>query len=624
MPAPAAPTIIPVSAVPAPPPPAAEAAPARGIPIAVALSVAFGALVFAGIASVLAIGLWSARQNTLELLARISELTVVRIEDRVRAHLDPVRDGNVQLARMISNGEVDAGNPARLGEAMAAAMAAAPRVRGMAFLYPDQRILRVTRSGAGLRTRLSDWSDDAETAAALERAMAAPEPYWGALFWSREAGSALINYRSPVRHDGAFAGVLYSVVAVTEVSQFLSQPQPGGIAGNRFVLYGANHVLAHPALIAAQPARDADPPLPRIEAVGDAVLAEIWNTGQSRKLAVEFGGGTTGHAIRVAGEMHVFLYRTLYGYGDSPLIVGAYVERAAGLDQPFRRVIAAAAVGLLVLTLAVLAAWLLARRLARPVRGFAELARRIGDYDFANLPRLGHSGFREIDQASDAFNRMAAGLRWFESYVPRGVVRELAESEHAMESREQDVTVLFTDIVGFTGLSQGLEAAEVAKLLNEHYALIAAGVQFERGMLDKYAGDSVMAFWAPPLAPGEDAVRAARAARLIRAGISGENARRRERGLQPVRLRIGLHRGPAVVGNVGAAERISYTVIGDTVNVAQRLEELCDSHPAADADVTILVSGSVAEMLPDSMPKTALGEVAIRGRAGSLKIFRLA
>jgi adenylate cyclase len=136
-------------------------------------------------------------------------------------------------------------------------------------------------------------------------------------------------------------------------------------------------------------------------------------------------------------------------------------------------------------------------------------------------------------------------------------------------------------------------------------------------------GDSVMAFWAPPLAPGEDAVRACRAARLIRAGIATENARRRERGAAPIRLRIGIHRGPALVGNVGAAARINYTVVGDTVNVAQRIDKLCESYWDDAADATILVSDTVAGALPDTMPTLALGEVGIRGREGTLKMFRL-
>ena len=595
----------------------------RGVPLVLALTLAFGTLVFAGVISVLGIGLWSARQNTLDLLAHVAELTVARIDDRVRAHLDPVREANIQLARMIATGEVDETSHLKLAAAMSAAMAAAPQIRGMAFLYADRRILRVSRVGDMTRTRLSDWSDDAETTAAVERAKAEPGGYWGALFWSREAGSTLINYRSPVRRDGEFTGVLYSVVAVTEVSSFLAQPMLGGLAGNRFVLYGPNHVLAHPALIDDYPSRDVAPPLPRVESLGDRVLAEIWNEDDWRNLAVRFSGGTTGHAINVGGTVYVFLYRMLYSYGDSPLVVGAYLERSEGIDQPFRRLILAGAAGLIVLTLAVLAAWLLARRLSQPVRGFAELATRIGHLDFANLPRLQRTGFREIDQASDAFNRMVAGLRWFESYVPRRVVRELVASEHAPQPREQDVTVLFTDIVGFTGLSEGLESTAVAKLLNEHYALVSASVQFERGMVDKYVGDSVMAFWAPPLAPGEDAVRACRAARLIRAGIAAENARRRERGIAPIRLRIGVHRGPALVGNVGAAARINYTVVGDTVNVAQRIDKLCESYWDDAADATILISDTVAGALPDTMPKLALGEVAIRGREGTLKMFRL-
>jgi class 3 adenylate cyclase len=162
----------------------------------------------------------------------------------------------------------------------------------------------------------------------------------------------------------------------------------------------------------------------------------------------------------------------------------------------------------------------------------------------------------------------------------------------------------------------------VAALLNEHFALLAACVEAEGGTVDKYLGDGMMAFWGAPERVKGRAARACRAALAMREAIAGDNARRRAEGRSPVRVRIGIHRGPLVVGNIGAPGRINYTVVGDTVNVAQRLQDL--GRKVADGgECVIIVSDAVVEDAGNGLAFAEFGALPVRGRQEPVAAFEL-
>ena len=193
----------------------------------------------------------------------------------------------------------------------------------------------------------------------------------------------------------------------------------------------------------------------------------------------------------------------------------------------------------------------------------------------------------------------------------------------ASESRE--ITVLFTDIVGFTGIGERLTAPALAEFLNRHFSMLAECIEAEGGTIDKYIGDSVMAFWGAPDTQPDHAARACRAALAIARRLHDDNQRRTAEGKRPVRLRIGIHTGPVVVGNIGAPGRINYTAIGDTVNISQRLEQLGKQVDDGTGDCVILIGADTARLLSaaDGQP-TPLGAFALRGRGTETEVYRLA
>ena len=188
--------------------------------------------------------------------------------------------------------------------------------------------------------------------------------------------------------------------------------------------------------------------------------------------------------------------------------------------------------------------------MARPVEQLADAAQLIQTLDLDRLKPLPRSPIVELDHAARAFNAMRNGLVWFETYVPRRLVRQLMTnpSPEAVASRELEVTVLFTDIVGFSRLAERLDAGEAAALLNHHFELLAGCVAETDGTVDKFLGDGMMAFWGAPVPQPDHAARAVRAARMIRERMRTDAGQH-----QPLRLRVGIHTGLALVGKSAAS-----------------------------------------------------------------------
>jgi adenylate cyclase len=200
-------------------------------------------------------------------------------------------------------------------------------------------------------------------------------------------------------------------------------------------------------------------------------------------------------------------------------------------------------------------------------------------------------------------------------HVSREVANLLVESDAEWLGDERDVTVLFADLRRFTAFSEARVPTEVVAFLNDYFDLAADAIERHGGIVNKFTGDGLMALFGAPAPDDDHPTHAARAACDILAGLEAL----RERWNDPsLRIGIGIHSGPAVVGTVGTTSRAEYTAIGDTVNVAARIEELTKQF-----DAEILVSDETAGRLPSTTCTTRVDEVPIRGRRSALVIHRL-
>nr|WP_276569361.1 adenylate/guanylate cyclase domain-containing protein [Halorhodospira halophila] len=205
-------------------------------------------------------------------------------------------------------------------------------------------------------------------------------------------------------------------------------------------------------------------------------------------------------------------------------------------------------------------------------------------------------------------------------YVSPAVLQEVVDRRGEVATGEvgstEQVTLLFSDIRGFTSLSEGQEAASVVELLNIHLGEMSEAIFEHDGTLDKFIGDAVMAFWGAPVRVRDHADRAVRAALAMTQRLEGVNEAVVARGGKPLAIGIGLHTGEVVLGNIGSVRKLDYTVIGDNVNVASRLEDLTKAYGCS-----VLISGDTYADLPQGWQCRYVDRVQVRGRQRMLDLY---
>jgi len=201
-------------------------------------------------------------------------------------------------------------------------------------------------------------------------------------------------------------------------------------------------------------------------------------------------------------------------------------------------------------------------------------------------------------------------------YLPPQVVDLITSKGGSMELGGvlQPVTVLFADIRGFTSLSEQMDAREVVDLLNDFFAVMTAAIFQSNGTLDKFIGDCVMALFGAPIPSDRSPRNALVAAVRMQQQVARLGAERAERGLAPLRIGIGLHHGPAVVGNIGSDERMQYTAIGDTVNIAARLVSRAEPGQILISEPMHTAAGG-GDLFHD------LGLISVKGRDAQVRVY---
>lgn len=594
-------------------------------PVALVLAGSMAVLVLGAVVLVLFIGLWTSQRNTIDLLNDRSELIIGAIESDVRAYLNPALAQVEFIRRRIATGEVDTEDHQRLTDLLSGSLAAAPQIEVVSYWHADFRQLLVLNDTPDAAASIIEIDSDTAEATKTKdaRARKATGPFWDDIVFAPKVGLSYVNLVQPIRSKGEYVGFLAVGVSLTKLSKFVTEV--GDLFDtNAFILYGRDRVLAHPFLTQPHPEQTEENPVVALERVGDIVLQDIWSAQIIENFGNAAKAGVNVVAMEVGGVEHVAIYRWINDFGSPPWAIGAWLV-SDDADTELERIGYASIAGLGVAILATLTSIWLGRRLARPIRLLAKSAAQIGALDLAHVKSLPGSRVRELNEQAAAFNSMLAGLRWFETYVPRTLVTRLIRTGDAssLESQERLLTVMFTDIVGFTAESERLPAGDIASLLNEHFALLGGCVDSEGGTIDKFIGDGLMAFWGAPDEQADTAARACRAAMKMVRAVEAENAKRGVNSQSPIRVRIGIHSGPVVVGNIGAPGRMNYTIVGDTVNTGQRLETLGKELDRGDP-VTILVSDAVVSQVDDKqIAFEAAGSFQVKGKLREISVYRL-
>jgi adenylate cyclase len=231
----------------------------------------------------------------------------------------------------------------------------------------------------------------------------------------------------------------------------------------------------------------------------------------------------------------------------------------------------------------------------------------------------------ELEDLANGFNLMVDGLKerdklrtTFGKYMTSAVVDHLLSGKVALGGETLTVTILFSDIRSFTTISETMDAHELVGLLNEYFSEMVGIIMDEDGVVDKYIGDAIMAVFGAPVPKPDDAVRAVRAAVRMRKALSKLNERLTARGIEPLHTGIGIHTGPVVAGNIGSERRMEYTVIGDPVNLASRLES-----STKDLKVDVLLSEDTYHLVEKQVIARPVKEITVKGRAQPVTTYEL-
>lgn len=227
-----------------------------------------------------------------------------------------------------------------------------------------------------------------------------------------------------------------------------------------------------------------------------------------------------------------------------------------------------------------------------------------------------------IAMTNRAVRTMFRGLRQRDNltrFMPRQIAeRVIHAGPNALAPVEREVTVMFSDIRGFTTMSEGLSPREVLAMLDDYFGRMGQIVKGHDGVIGKFLGDGLLAFWGVPDRLDDHAVRAVRAARDMRRALRELNQHRENHGQPPIRIGIGIHTGPVAAGMLGGALQAEYTIIGDAVNVASRVESLTKEHA-----VDVLISETTWSQLPEPRRGELLASVEIRGRKQPIVLYTI-
>lgn len=567
------------------------------------LPIVLGGLIALAVLPVVMVGFLGTQDVSRRLLRDRSDLLIEAVVTPIEDLLRQVAQQVEQTADLIGHGEIDPADESQFAVFVQGLMAPTPQVISVAF---------ASRDGT-----LRHWPQESQREQAEDRGMQPTRPseaqlgrtgQWSAPFVSEVSGQIVLTYRALIRRDGELLGQISAAVSTSRISLSLDQ------IGRQFevvpfVLSNRTEIVAHPTMSSVPFVRSvaASGKLPTIENFGDPVMAAIWKD-QRPVTASDPLRFAQGHWSVIADVPYTFVYRDFPLPSEAGLVAGLYFASAADRRDRLMSYVVAG-IGMALMLAAVFAATRVARSLARPMTDFGEASRAIGEFDFSErgLDRWERSRVDEVASTATAIRRTASALSAFERYVPKSLVRQLISlGTQSSRPAKREMSVLFLDLEGYTRYAKGRSASEVSEYLGVVFSRIGPIIEECGGTIDKYTGDGLMAFWGAPLPDPHHARHAVEAALLIAERLSGFI----EESHAGCRVRIGIHSGDAVVGDLGYGERMNYTVVGDTVNTAKRTETAARG-VAPDVPVIIVVTPRVVELAglsPERLPMTPFSE----------------
>lgn len=417
---------------------------------------------------------------------------------------------------------------------------------------------------------------------------------------------------------GDLLGVISVAIELDRISHYLAN-LTSLRSGSAFIINQAGNLVAFPdAREVTQPSLVSS--LPELKPLANSYhpMLQMAHAGiQQAGLSLDSLGTTKQLVTHDAAGARYFL--TLAPSERSGWVIGTIIPESAfmgPIEENYYRVLLAvlAAVLLVSLITIIVSRYLFVGPLQRLIHETQKIAR----FDLDQVQRVS-SPLIEIDALSASIEQMSRGLGSFRRYLSADLVKTLVDQGVVAElgGERRNMSVMFMDLEGFTATSERL-GHRIVPLLGEYFGAMSKAIEGQRGTIDKFIGDAVMAFWGAPNYDEDHPTLVCRAALDCAAGMAALRVDWARRGLPELKLRIGLTTGRMVVGNIGSAERLNYTVIGDPVNLASRLEGMNKEFGS-----TILISHNTWELARYDIVTRRLDAVKVRGRETAIAVYEL-
>ena len=410
--------------------------------------------------------------------------------------------------------------------------------------------------------------------------------------------------------DGKLLGVAGADITLDGLSDFLSEHKisPGTLS---YILDSEGGVLANSEREKTYTSDDGRVALRHITSLdnGLAGIAFSRRPRDAEKL----------YTFTAGDREYIASYSTLpvqFGKGWKLFIVTPLRDFTSGFVANNDRLLV---FGVVAIVVQILIIYLLSAVISAPLEKLALKVGKLQDLEAETLPPL-QSPIREISVLSKAIDTLDATIHSFAAFVPVGLVKQLLESDNKLErgGHSRFLTIFFSDLEAFSTLSESVPSQELLVRVSAYFEAVTKVVNEEAGTIDKFIGDGVMAFWGAPALLEDHAWRACIAALRIEWQMRLLNAQWQSQDLPPLNIRIGIHSDAVLVGNIGSRERMAYTVIGDGVNVASRLEGINKEY-----GTRLCISHNVFKETGERLCVRPIEDVAVKGRRGKIAIYEL-
>ncbi|WP_368484460.1 adenylate/guanylate cyclase domain-containing protein [Thalassospira sp. HF15] len=578
-----------------------------------------------GVGLSLYVGLGTAIENTRNLWVMLADIDLTSVQRTMHERMDEVDQRSDWVADQVASGALDPSFQYGWTSAMRALAAADMGVMAYGLVTGEREFIGFDPQDMSeiRRTLPKDdllFSELAHIRGPINNRTGYPR-------WDPYFDRTVLTSWVPLFYDGQYLGTFIQYLSLSNLSESLIRGRED-LPGTPFILIGGNRVMAHPKLrdwgqntanelINGEDIARSPIPLPTIHDIGDPILANI---GKSENIRLDPDDERHNSGIRLSGleyndRYHLIVTRQVQTAPISPVVIGMYFDQEL-FDDEWDRLVLASVLGGGVFILSVIVAIILSRHFTQPIRRFASAARAFEDEDISSseVPQLKGSRIREYDDAARSFNHMMLAVHdreritsLFGKFVPQSIAKKLLASGNdsgVLPPQQSEATVLFVDIAGFTSMCESLDPEQIIAMLNDYFDCATQIIENHGGIITQFQGDAILAVYNV----FNDLDNHADAALDSAIALQQQVKSRTFEGLD-LQVRCGVNTGSMVAGNVGAKARLSFTVHGDAVNTASRLEQ---ENKILGTD--ILISETTRDLLARPDRATKAGEVLLRGR----------